>query len=168
MLETQQEGQHVLWVQRPGPKSECLHALQIMLLNSSSISRQATICIDIQFFINLKTHKQTILQQNSSSFLSVSIPTGFPCLPVLSDFLAIGALATSSQCFKHFTGLYLQVCKNSPIFKIIWGHKCWLTPQYHAFLLKNLTFQAKIGISILNLRQTCKYRPVKHWWHWLQ
>ena len=163
MLETHQEGQNVLWVWRPRPKSDCLYALQIMLLISFSISRQAIISFDIQFFITLKTHKQSISLKNFSSFLSVSIPTGFPCLPVLSDFLAIGALATSSQCFKHFTGLYLQVCKNSPIFKIIWGHKCWLTLQYHAFLPKNLTFQAKIGISILNLRQTCKYRPVKRW-----
>ena len=30
------------------------------------------------------------------------------------------ALTTSSQCYKRFTGLYLQVCKNRAIFKIIW------------------------------------------------
>ena len=50
---------------------------------------------------------------------------------------------TCSQCYKRFTGLYLQVCKNRPTLKIISGHKCCLIPNYHAFLLKNLVFKSE-------------------------
>ena len=57
-------------------------------------------------------------------------------------------LATSNQCYNRFTGMYLQVCKNRPIFKIICSHKCCLIQEYHAFLVKNLM---KTDVSILNL-----------------
>ena len=58
---------------------------------------------------------------------------------------------TCSQWYKHFTGLYLQVCKNRPTFKIIWVHKCCLIPHYYAFLLKNLIFKSK------NIRQHIEF-----------
>ena len=48
-----------------------------------------------------------------------------------------------SQCYKSFTDLYLQVCKNRPTFKIICGHKCCLFQKYHAFQLKNLVFKSE-------------------------
>ena len=71
----------------------------------------------------------------------------------------------SSQWYKCQTGLYLQVGKNRPIFKIICGHKCCLIPQYHASLPKNLVLKVKTGISILNLTRRgaisdFKNRPV--------
>ena len=50
---------------------------------------------------------------------------------------------TCSQCYNSFTGLYLQVCKNRHIFKIICSHKCCLFQHYYAFVLKNLVFKSR-------------------------
>ena len=48
-----------------------------------------------------------------------------------------------TQCFKHFTGLYLKVCKSRPILFIICGHKCCLFQNNIAFLLKHLVFKSE-------------------------
>ena len=50
-------------------------------------------------------------------------------------------VAISSQCYKHFTGLHLQVCKNRAIFKMICGYKWCLIQNYHALLLKGLVLK---------------------------
>ena len=46
-------------------------------------------------------------------------------------------------CYKHFTCLYLRVCKNWPIFDIICDCKCCLIQHYHSFLFKNLVFKSE-------------------------
>ena len=59
--------------------------------------------------------------------------------------------ATSSQCYKRFTGLYLQVCENRPTLKVVCGHKRCLIQNDHAGLLKSLVFLSENRHHTLNL-----------------
>ena len=54
----------------------------------------------------------------------------------------LGPLNTSSQYYKHFAGLYLQVCENRAIYKIICGHKWCLNQNYHAALVKKIVLKS--------------------------
>ena len=58
---------------------------------------------------------------------------------------------TSSQCYKLFTDLYLQVCKYRPIFEITWCNMCCQIHYYHAFQLNFCYLTEKTSMSILNL-----------------
>ena len=87
------------------------------------------------FLVHLERVRQTLESQKAIEiFMRVSL----------------ASLVTSSQRYRCFKGLYLQVCKNRAVFKIISGHRCCLIQNNHPFLLKNLVF-VKTSIRKLNL-----------------
>ena len=51
---------------------------------------------------------------------------------LLETALTLVAFPMSSQCYKTFTGLYLQVFKYRPILNIICSHYYCLTPFVYA------------------------------------
>ena len=66
----------------------------------------------------------------------------------------------SCQCFKHFAGLHLRVCRNKPIFKIICDHKCCVIQHHHAFLLKYLVFKSEEKLQHNEFRN---FFDLKNW-----
>ena len=77
------------------------------------------------------------------------------CVCVLPS--PLGRLNTSSQCYKHSTSLYLQVCKNRAIFKIICGHKWCPIQNYHAALVKKFVLKSGNRNQHIEFDSTMRY-----------
>ena len=69
-----------------------------------------------------------------------------------------GAITTSSQCYKTFTGLYLQVCKYRAIFNIIYSHYYCQIHEANARQRKYLVFNIENKHEQIGLGNNSGYR----------